>query len=170
MSAYGFFFFSSRRRHTRCALVTGVQTCALPISAACDAGPHSSIVAATESASSDLFICPGPPRSRVAERYRPRIRPGEVRPVHPCVSTGCSTVRSAPASTPRPPGGEPGLAGLRPRCVVASGRGSAGPRSDEHTSELQSLMRISYAVFCLKKKHLKTLNLYKYHYTQLNRS
>src|SRR3546814_1832472 len=28
---YSFFFFSSRRRHTRCALVTGVQTCALPI-------------------------------------------------------------------------------------------------------------------------------------------
>src|SRR3546814_3399117 len=27
-----------------------------------------------------------------------------------------------------------------------------GPRSEEHTSELQSLMRISYAVFCLKKK------------------
>src|SRR3546814_2266383 len=39
LSVYGvlgdvcFFFFSSRRRHTRCALVTGVQTCALPISA-----------------------------------------------------------------------------------------------------------------------------------------
>src|SRR3546814_9173731 len=32
------FFFSSRRRHTRCALVTGVQTCALPISS------HASIV------------------------------------------------------------------------------------------------------------------------------
>src|SRR3546814_1509386 len=31
---------------------------------------------------------------------------------------------------------------------------SCGPsRSEEHTSELQSLMRISYAVFCLKKKH-----------------
>src|SRR3546814_1908719 len=29
------FFFSSRRRHTRCALVTGVQTCALPISSEC---------------------------------------------------------------------------------------------------------------------------------------
>src|SRR3546814_4500781 len=28
----------------------------------------------------------------------------------------------------------------------------ADPRSEEHTSELQSLMRISYAVFCLKKK------------------
>src|SRR3546814_1333666 len=34
----------------------------------------------------------------------------------------------------------------------------AGPdlRSEEHTSELQSLMRISYAVFCLKKKKNKT--------------
>src|SRR3546814_10883767 len=31
------FFFSSRRRHTRCALVTGVQTCALPISRQCRA-------------------------------------------------------------------------------------------------------------------------------------
>src|SRR3546814_10217328 len=30
------------------------------------------------------------------------------------------------------------------------------PRSEEHTSELQSLMRISYAVFCLKKKTLTT--------------
>src|SRR3546814_7675972 len=33
-SMYVVFFFSSRRRHTRCALVTGVQTCALPISLA----------------------------------------------------------------------------------------------------------------------------------------
>src|SRR3546814_4381511 len=31
-------------------------------------------------------------------------------------------------------------------------------RSEEHTSELQSLMRISYAVFCLKKKKTKTRN------------
>src|SRR3546814_3805906 len=31
-------------------------------------------------------------------------------------------------------------------------------RSEEHTSELQSLMRISYAVFCLKKKKTKTTN------------
>src|SRR3546814_4049447 len=36
----GFFFFSSRRRHTRCALVTGVQTCALPICSACDGSPR----------------------------------------------------------------------------------------------------------------------------------
>src|SRR3546814_13485381 len=32
---------------------------------------------------------------------------------------------------------------------------TAGMRSEEHTSELQSLMRISYAVFCLKKKNKK---------------
>src|SRR3546814_4639864 len=36
------------------------------------------------------------------------------------------------------------------------GLGNGGGRSEEHTSELQSLMRISYAVFCLKKK--KTLH------------
>src|SRR3546814_5778606 len=34
-------------------------------------------------------------------------------------------------------------------------------RSEEHTSELQSLMRISYAVFCLKKKKTKQKLLYK---------
>src|SRR3546814_5185466 len=37
--------------------------------------------------------------------------------------------------------------------------GAAG-RSEEHTSELQSLMRISYAVFCLKKKKRKTTKLH----------
>src|SRR3546814_4242104 len=34
----------------------------------------------------------------------------------------------------------------------AAGIAAGGARSEEHTSELQSLMRISYAVFCLKKK------------------
>src|SRR3546814_14847399 len=33
-----------------------------------------------------------------------------------------------------------------------AGKDGDDPRSEEHTSELQSLMRISYAVFCLKKK------------------
>src|SRR3546814_10576002 len=36
-------------------------------------------------------------------------------------------------------------------------------RSEEHTSELQSLMRISYAVFCLKKKKQHTTNLTQHH-------
>src|SRR3546814_4385469 len=49
-----------------------------------------------------------------------------------------------------------------------SGTGSSGSscRSEEHTSELQSLMRISYAVFCLKKKTTNKLTdlaiLYRY--------
>src|SRR3546814_1270009 len=37
-------------------------------------------------------------------------------------------------------------------------RRKRAPRSEEHTSELQSLMRISYAVFCLKKKKYNYLN------------
>src|SRR3546814_10897865 len=37
-------------------------------------------------------------------------------------------------------------------------RGAFAPRSEEHTSELQSLMRISYAVFCLKKKNTQINN------------
>src|SRR3546814_1443086 len=56
------------------------------------------------------------------------------------------------------------VGGRRP-CPAQDGphRASAAPisplyshRSEEHTSELQSLMRISYAVFCLKKKNRKT--------------
>src|SRR3546814_3299548 len=56
-------------------------------------------------------------------------------------------------------GGVPGFG--RRQAVVAVAAGLAGAlggvigavRSEEHTSELQSLMRISYAVFCLKKTH-----------------
>src|SRR3546814_4445345 len=43
--------------------------------------------------------------------------------------------------------------GFPPRAIDAD-----RPRSEEHTSELQSLMRISYAVFCLKKKKKHTIN------------
>src|SRR3546814_5056175 len=83
-----FFFFSSRRRHTRCALVTGVQTCALPI-----------CLVEVLDADNRLLM------TRDAQ----------------------AQARTEAA-----------------RAAVA--------RSEEHTSELQSLMRISYAVFCLKKK------------------
>src|SRR3546814_5705742 len=71
-------------------------------------------------------------------------------------------VRIVPASVHR--------AGVK-RSVVASDQVSAGPskagsvlvrlrmpRSEEHTSELQSLMRISYAVFCLTKKNKLIIN------------
>src|SRR3546814_7608843 len=51
------------------------------------------------------------------------------------------------------------LLGLRDLAEHTGDRLQAGGRSEEHTSELQSLMRISYAVFCLKKK--KTNNTHK---------
>src|SRR3546814_5694249 len=44
------------------------------------------------------------------------------------------------------------LRAARPDLVIRDLRGNVGSRSEEHTSELQSLMRISYAVFCLKTK------------------
>src|SRR3546814_10499353 len=62
--------------------------------------------------------------------------------------------RSPPAGIPRP----------MPRLCR-----QMGGRSEEHTSELQSLMRISYAVFCLKKKNtLKKENQTKHIYRQYN--
>src|SRR3546814_3578647 len=42
---------------------------------------------------------------------------------------------------------------VAPSITVAGRCAGRGSRSEEHTSELQSLMRISYAVFCLKKKN-----------------
>src|SRR3546814_8784376 len=63
-------------------------------------------------------------------------------------------------------GGRSGRAHLRQHlpaalALVAGGnlRDHRDPRSEEHTSELQSLMRISYAVFCLKKKKTQSNNL-----------
>src|SRR3546814_2372077 len=119
-----FFFFSSRRRHTRCALVTGVQTCALPICRRRRRHPILSEASAEQ-----------PRRLSDAERagrpslYRQGAQPEE---------TGGDLCQAAQAAGPS---------------AAHGGRdGGDGVRSEEHTSELQSLMRISYAVFCLKKK------------------
>src|SRR3546814_8996334 len=55
--------------------------------------------------------------------------------------------------------------GARGALAIAGGRrtgrlaAARGKRSEEHTSELQSLMRISYAVFCLKKTKSMTKNI-----------
>src|SRR3546814_9110896 len=60
--------------------------------------------------------------------------------------------------------GAPALLRRRPLWPAArlrgrtAGRGIGPGRSEEHTSELQSLMRISYAVFCLKKKTKTKMN------------
>src|SRR3546814_10335965 len=50
------------------------------------------------------------------------------------------------------------VAAVGPVCPAVRRPGRRRDRSEEHTSELQSLMRISYAVFCLKKKKNTTLN------------
>src|SRR3546814_9509897 len=130
------FFFSSRRRHTRCALVTGVQTCALPI------WPAAPV--------------PGPFRANDAQPLAGQRR-GDVDGVDgraPVLALDADAVqRDERRRVCRPLR----LEDLRPGGVARQpGRGKAQPalatRSEEHTSELQSLMRISYAVFCLKKK------------------
>src|SRR3546814_6405796 len=72
-----FFFFSSRRRHTRCALVTGVQTCALPISVG---KPSLPARPARRSASSW-------PRQNMARPCSWRTRSEERRVGKECVST-----------------------------------------------------------------------------------
>src|SRR3546814_8639484 len=70
--------------------------------------------------------------------------------------------RSAAAGRADPQAGTGAAAAvLRGQCAAFHRRGCAGragERSEEHTSELQSLMRISYAVFCLKKKKKKHEN------------
>src|SRR3546814_8628885 len=56
-------------------------------------------------------------------------------------------------------------AAMSPSIVRATG---ALSRSEEHTSELQSLMRISYAVFCLKKKKSTIIKQLHVNYTYMN--
>src|SRR3546814_3673984 len=130
------FFFSSRRRHTICALVTGVQTCALPISLPSLSAPR----------------LPGilPARKilrRVRHHDKPhqRVRPAAIFGALPLVDPRRVRLNQQPVGAPRDHvhlAAEP----RHPKAVDDVGR------SEEHTSELQSLMRISYAVICLKKK------------------
>src|SRR3546814_5324646 len=111
------FFFSSRRRHTRCALVTGVQTCALPIYLSRIGREVASTLTANNQHASVLHADSSMMRSGLMH--------------------GAYCDKSI-------------LCLVKNLCMRNRKIGSA--RSEEHTSELQSLMRISYAVFCLKKK------------------
>src|SRR3546814_4699989 len=119
-------FFSNRRRHTRCALVTGVQTCALPICrsyASVTALLHyddKAGVQPSEAAVGSSAVTRVPTPISLSINSCPR-----------CRSTMCLTIASP---SPVPPT-------------------ERDLRSEEHTS-LQSLMRISYAVFCLNKKRI----------------
>src|SRR3546814_4179595 len=128
-------FFSSRRRHTRCALVTGVQTCALPI------------YAENRSFNNLFGDFPGveQPLSGVApDRSLQRDRDGSVLERLPPIWEGLVPHRQVVEHREYLID-EKGIAPL-PNAPFA-----LSTRSEEHTSELQSLMRISYAVFCLKK-------------------
>src|SRR3546814_6336959 len=129
-----FFFFSSRRRHTRCALVTGVQTCALPISlrrradrevrAPASSARHQELRLRRRFPGRILFAASGTGVYRPFRRQRLSLH-------HP--RDGLFRPRRSARRPPRR-------------------RFRRFERSEEHTSELQSLLRISYAVFCLKKK------------------
>src|SRR3546814_7122035 len=110
------FFFSIRRRHTRCALVTGVQTCALPI----------------------FGIDRGDRILKVADRRDRRFEDQ--------VGDAGGVVLADR------------MAAIDHDLDVQAVALEQQIRSEEHTSELQSLMRISYAVFCLKKKNTKAQN------------
>src|SRR3546814_6112588 len=69
-------------------------------------------------------------------------------------SIGLSRIYSPPSANPR----RGSLPFMRPAVIsrsVTRKSTALSIRSEEHTSELQSLMRISYAVFCLKKKKTK---------------
>src|SRR3546814_9901894 len=69
-----------------------------------------------------------------------------------CTHTRANTVRGGFARSPHR---------FMPRAAAGGVEARQNPldRSEEHTSELQSLMRISYAVFCLKKKQNETAHI-----------
>src|SRR3546814_4120976 len=145
-------FFSSRRRHTRCALVTGVQTCARPICNGSSAlrpgrdhdwGYRERLTAdlpASEQAIDSLL--PALPRVIGGHSLG-----GQLACCRLALDPHAASVLWLVAS------GAPYWRAFPPRT-----RWWLPLRSEEHTSELQSLMRISYAVFCLKKKNKHITN------------
>src|SRR3546814_7141485 len=139
MLLFLYFFFSSRRLHTRCALVTGVQTCALPIYArrlnlgvSCPHLPEGTSIVksylAALSITLALAACGNAIRPKSPDNF---------------VDFTSNTYYELEADIKY---NEKRGIGVKWEEGIRAGR------SEEHTSELQSLMRISYAVFCLKKK------------------
>src|SRR3546814_1542107 len=129
-----FFFFSSRRRHTRCALVTGVQTCALPILVR--GGRPTRACASIATA---LNRIPGENVARAGQLVEawPERRKHVARDCLGCPAFGAVH-------------GTYGTRNAEQKYLVLPDAENLTAdlfRSEEHTSELQSLMRISYAVF-----------------------
>src|SRR3546814_8513034 len=137
-----FYFFSSRRRHTSCALVTGVQTCALPIFFHAEfTGRQNAHMAGQLLGYSVEDITRLMPEIEAFAEINDYID----QPVR-VYSSGMQVRLAFSVAT-----------AIRPDILIVDEALSVGDayfqhkRSEEHTSELQSLMRISYAVFCLKK-------------------
>src|SRR3546814_4283438 len=126
------FFFSSRRRHTRCALVTGVQTCALPIYPASTGGKPTQEEALFE----EIPVPEGDPFA-----YARTLARGAAWEMPDVADEAYADGRTAKRAGER----LKALKNGEQPFFLAVGR------SEEHTSELQSLMRTSYAVFFLKK-------------------
>src|SRR3546814_5684359 len=94
-----------------------------------------------------------------------QVRPGEIFTMMGPNGAGKTTAFNAITGFVRPAGGAVSYKG-----VSLLGRTPdqiAAMRSEEHTSELQSLMRISYAVFCLKKKTQHPSRQHYIYYTVL---
>src|SRR3546814_9115092 len=100
-----------------------------------------------------LFLSPAQRTARQGDRAVPAHRGAGQGHLRDPGCTGAS-FPSAWRGRPRDPPAPGAVAAPGPE-RPAEGAGAAG-RSEEHTSELQSLMRISYAVFCLKKKNTIT--------------
>src|SRR3546814_2084577 len=124
-------FFSSRRRHTRCALVTGVQTCALPILALL----YEEFVLIRDRGYACYFLTVHDIVKFARGRGILCQGRGSAANSAVCFLLGITSV-------------DPMKYDLLFSRFVSAERN----RSEEHTSELQSLMRNSYAVCCLKKK------------------
>src|SRR3546814_7321014 len=137
-----FFFFSSRRRHTRCALVTGVQTCALPISDRTYATiGFEGLAPYWFEVEGALFLSnKGDLLARLEGYYDQRITQKLI--LQPMAEANFA-LQDVPET-----GIGSGLSdfelGLRLRYEIVKEFAPYVGRSEEHTSELQSLMRISY--------------------------
>src|SRR3546814_7330564 len=141
-----YFFFSSRRRHTRCALVTGVQTCALPIYRAKRSRSATKIDTPIEEIPQSISVVPA---SVLQDLDSPRVEKALDFAGGVARQNDFGGLTMYEYSVRGLTTGEfykDGFSVNRARCT------RTWSRSEEHTSELQSLMRISYAVFCLKKK------------------
>src|SRR3546814_6016619 len=133
-----YFFFSSRRRHTRCALVTGVQTCALPISRA--GGAPTLAVAMAEIFS---HVVGGPAMKAFWYHFAILF---EALFILTAVDAGTRAGRFMLQDLIAL-----AVPGFKDTKTIAPGivatALTVAARTEEHTSELQSLMRISDAVF-----------------------